>query len=251
MPQAEGQPEQPSMEEILASIRRIIAEDAATPSAAPAASSPAAGAAAPEQDVLELTEMVKDDGTVVSISAGAAKAPPPPAPELKLTAGNMFQKKPASSDAATRVEPPLPAEAAPPPPPRVDVSIEMGAPPKRVEAKPVPPIHAGEASLAPLELTEPEPETPPPSAAAPAEDRIVSGAAAAASVAALSRLADLGQHGIVSKEPLGESGRTLESLVRELLRPMLKHWLDDHLPSMVERLVREEIQRMTRDAQGR
>jgi hypothetical protein len=70
-------------------------------------------------------------------------------------------------------------------------------------------------------------------------------------MAALSRLADLGQHGIVSKEPLDESGRTLESLVRELLRPMLKHWLDDHLPPMIERIVREEIQRMARDAKVR
>jgi cell pole-organizing protein PopZ len=39
--------------------------------------------------------------------------------------------------------------------------------------------------------------------------------------------------------------------VRELLRPMLKHWLDDHLPPMIERIVREEIQRMARDAKVR
>jgi uncharacterized protein len=239
MPQAESQPEQPSMEEILASIRRIIAEDAATP---PAAAAPAAPAEAAAEEVLELTEMVKDDGTVVSLSAGA-KAPAAPS-----------QKKPTGAE-ATRVEP-LPPPAAPlveaPPPPRVDASIELGTRHKQPEPKPAPPpITAGEMSL---ELTEAEPEAPadtPPGAAAAAEEHLISGPTAAVSMAALSRLADLGQHGIVSKEPLDESGRTLESLVRELLRPMLKHWLDDHLPPMIERIVREEIQRMARDAKIR
>ena len=35
-------------------------------------------------------------------------------------------------------------------------------------------------------------------------------------------------------------------LVREMLRPMLKVWLDDNLPSLVERLVRAEIERVSR-----
>jgi cell pole-organizing protein PopZ len=45
---------------------------------------------------------------------------------------------------------------------------------------------------------------------------------------------------------LVQNGRTLEDLVREMLRPMLKNWLDDNLPSMVERLVRAEIERVSR-----
>ncbi len=40
--------------------------------------------------------------------------------------------------------------------------------------------------------------------------------------------------------------RTLEDLVREMLRPMLKDWLDDNLPTIVERLVRAEIERVAR-----
>src|SRR5262249_29847723 len=155
-------------------------------------------------------------------------------------------KKPAVIEMAPRIEPPPappPAEAAPPPS-RADVSVDLGIPPK---PRPAPPAYPGEITLAPLELAEPAEEAPP-SAALSAEERLVSSATAAASMAALSRLADLGQHGVVSKEPLDESGRSLESLVRELLRPILKHWLDDHLPAMVERLVREEIQRMARDA---
>jgi cell pole-organizing protein PopZ len=45
---------------------------------------------------------------------------------------------------------------------------------------------------------------------------------------------------------LVQNGRTLEDLVREMLRPMLKIWLDDNLPSLVERLVRTEIERVSR-----
>jgi cell pole-organizing protein PopZ len=45
---------------------------------------------------------------------------------------------------------------------------------------------------------------------------------------------------------LVQNGRSLEDLVREMLRPLLKTWLDDNLPSMVERLVRAEIERVSR-----
>jgi len=39
---------------------------------------------------------------------------------------------------------------------------------------------------------------------------------------------------------------TLEDMMREMLRPMLKSWLDDNLPSMVERLVHDEIEHLKR-----
>lgn len=45
---------------------------------------------------------------------------------------------------------------------------------------------------------------------------------------------------------LSNNARTLEDLVKEMLRPMLKNWLDDNLPSLVERLVRAEIERVSR-----
>jgi len=41
-------------------------------------------------------------------------------------------------------------------------------------------------------------------------------------------------------------GRPLEELTTDLMRGMLKQWLDDNLPSLVERLVRDEIQRVAR-----
>jgi cell pole-organizing protein PopZ len=48
---------------------------------------------------------------------------------------------------------------------------------------------------------------------------------------------------------LAENSRTLEDLVREMLRPLLKTWLDDNLPVLVERLVRAEIERVARGGQ--
>ncbi len=47
-----------------------------------------------------------------------------------------------------------------------------------------------------------------------------------------------------------QNGRTLEDLVREMLRPMLKTWLDDNLPGVVERLVRAEIERVSSGNRG-
>jgi cell pole-organizing protein PopZ len=41
-----------------------------------------------------------------------------------------------------------------------------------------------------------------------------------------------------------ENVRTLQDLVQEMLRPMLKSWLDDNLPNLVERPVRTEIERL-------
>jgi uncharacterized protein len=49
-----------------------------------------------------------------------------------------------------------------------------------------------------------------------------------------------------SRRPfLAENGRTLQDLVREMLRPMLKAWLDDNLPTLVERLVLAELDQIT------
>jgi cell pole-organizing protein PopZ len=45
---------------------------------------------------------------------------------------------------------------------------------------------------------------------------------------------------------LSNNARTLEDLVKEMLRPMLKSWLDDNLPALVERIVKAEIERVSR-----
>jgi len=118
-----------------------------------------------------------------------------------------------------------------------------------------------------LDLTEamtaappPPPPPPPPSSppppqfrtidggsdvgfAEPSEDRgrLISNATSAAVDSAFNTLA---------QTVLVQNARTLEDLVREMLRPMLKSWLDDNLPGMVERLVRAEIERVSRGRAG-
>lgn len=44
----------------------------------------------------------------------------------------------------------------------------------------------------------------------------------------------------------GIERRSLEDMAGDMLRPMLQEWLDDNLPTLVERLVREEIERVAR-----
>ena len=87
-----------------------------------------------------------------------------------------------------------------------------------------------------------EPEPPPPPRAAPrpaasSPENILSPATAAAVDSAFSALA---------QTVLVQNAKTLEDLVKEMLRPMLKAWLDDNLPNLVERLVRAEIERVSR-----
>jgi uncharacterized protein len=179
MSDAKGQHE-PSMEEILASIRRIIAEDNEAPEAGQdgEAKTPAAPAeAAPkaeDEDVLELTEVVEEEPMA---EASTSKAP---------------------------------------------VEIDLVA----------------------------QPEAPPPHDDAAEDDRLISTASAAASVAALSQLVQRPRDRS-SELPMGAADRTLEDMIRELVRPMLKGWLDENLPLLVERLVRDEIGRLVREAQGR
>jgi len=172
------------MEEILASIRRIISEDDAP-------AEEGAEAAPPTEGAVE------------------AAAEPEPAPE------------PEPEPVAAEPEPV--AAAAPEPEPEPE------------------PVHEEEA----LELTEkvethgdldvftaPEPAAPEPVEALVSE-RVAT--AAASSFGALSAAITM---------PKGD--RTLEDVVRELLRPLLQQWLDDNLPAIVQQSVEAEVERIAR-----
>jgi cell pole-organizing protein PopZ len=81
---------------------------------------------------------------------------------------------------------------------------------------------------------------PPPlesSSAPPASQQILSRSTVSAVESAFNTLA----HTVLSN-----NARTLEDLVKEMLRPMLKSWLDDNLPGLVERIVKAEIERVSR-----
>jgi cell pole-organizing protein PopZ len=85
-------------------------------------------------------------------------------------------------------------------------------------------------------------ETPPavqapPAAEEPSEPALLSPASGAKIGASFEALAE----SLLLRDP-----RMIERLAREMLRPMLKEWLDDHLPDVVERLVRAEIERVAR-----
>ena len=106
-------------------------------------------------------------------------------------------------------------------------------------------LEAGDDDV--LELVDevpPEDEAPD---AAEAEE-LVSTVAAAASAEAFSGLAKAVEQDETAARrlPVSEGGETIEDMVRAMLKPMLSEWLDAHLPDIVERLVAEEIQRLSR-----
>jgi len=183
--------QEPTMEEILASIRRIIADDDATkpapPKPEPAKAEAPAAPAAP-------------------FGAAPATAPrpraeiePQPAPEPPDQSSDILDLTEAMAAAAPRPQPPAPQFRT------IDGTPDVGFEDQRFPSG--------------------------------GEDRLLSSATSAAVDTAFNSLA---------QTVLMHNARTLEDLVREMLRPLLKSWLDDNLPAMVERLVRAEIERVSR-----
>ena len=104
-----------------------------------------------------------------------------------------------------------------------------------------------------LELTEEltEEVLPPPATVSDqsvGDDRLLSESSAAAALSALAILPVTAEPR--STLPMGQSDQTLEDIVKELLRPMLKEWLDENLPGTVERIVKSEIRRLRDDLDG-
>jgi cell pole-organizing protein PopZ len=78
--------------------------------------------------------------------------------------------------------------------------------------------------------------------AAPLMEDIAEGAAAGAFAALASQVGPgPADH---SAQQITPVGRTIEDHVLEMLRPMLREWLDKHLPQMVQRLVQRELDRI-------
>ena len=114
-------------------------------------------------------------------------------------------------------------------------------------ALPAPPPAASFSKIEPaddIEFTEMPPKArqpayePPPIQSEPAPvQQILSRSTVSAVESAFNSLANT---------VLSNNARTLEDLVKEMLRPMLKSWLDDNLPGLVERIVKAEIERVSR-----
>jgi cell pole-organizing protein PopZ len=231
--------QEPSMEEILASIRRIIADDDASkseqrPAEAPktvAAPAAPAGRPAPPRPPAPAPRVMPPAPSLTGVEAASTVGSADPGPTGEAAAEDQ------SSDILDLTESmasPMPqspsASPMPGPTPQFrtidgnfDVSYEDAA------GKSAPQRNIGEARH--------------PSASNGSEHRgderapLISSATSAAVDSAFNTLA---------QTVLVHNARTLEDLVREMLRPMLKSWLDDNLPAMVERLVRAEIERVSR-----
>jgi cell pole-organizing protein PopZ len=234
--------QEPSMEEILASIRRIIADDESKPAVTQATPEPARAAAAKVPPRVAPVQTV--EAAPKPIAPKPAAPPPPPAPAAKNSQEDIDAML-AGLDAETSE-----AEIRVPEPQNdvFELTEQMAIP----EAPPAP-VHQAAAfqQLHPqddLEFSEPPPSpknyqaaAPDPASFAEAEvppARALMSASTMASVeSAFNSLANT---------VLSNNARTLEDLVKEMLRPMLKSWIDDNLPKMVERIVRAEIERVSR-----
>ena len=209
--------QEPSMEEILASIRRIIADDDASKTAQVAVE-PAPRPAAEVR----------------------AFAPPPPPPPEPAAAPEEEHAAPAATGAGDiegnasdilalteLMAAPSFNQAAPSPTP--------GPTPQFRKIEALSDVSFDEAEQKPAMQRSEEP--PARFTREGGEQRLLSTATSAAVNSAFNTLA---------QTVLVQNARTLEDLVREMLRPLLKSWLDDNLPGMVERLVRAEIERVAR-----
>ena len=198
--------QEPSMEEILASIRRIIADDDATKSTA----------RAPEPPKPETQPVPPPPSYSATPAPPRPRVEPEPRQAMELPSGfgnaALAEQTPDILDLTESMAAPPPAPPATMPPAAqfrtIDGSSDVGF----AEASERP--HGGEE-----------------------RGHLISSATSAAVDSAFNTLA---------QTVLMQNARTLEDLVREMLRPMLKSWLDDNLPGMVERLVRAEIERVSR-----
>lgn len=241
--------QEPSMEEILASIRRIIADDEAKPPVAEKPASPPApakpAAAAPAAKPAAMADIPPS-----AIAPAAKPAPPPakpaappaaPAPAVSNSQDDIDALLNGLEEATVpeEIRPPLPdgdvfeltddmavaMEQAPPPPPQPAF--------RKVEPQDDLEFAESAARAAPRR---PAFEPPPFESAAPVQ-QILSHTTVSAVESAFNSLANT---------VLSSNARTLEDLVKEMLRPMLKNWLDDNLPGLVERIVKAEIERVSR-----
>jgi cell pole-organizing protein PopZ len=239
--------QEPSMEEILASIRRIIADDEAKPPVAEKPASPVApakpAAAAPAVKAPAMNDIPPP---AIPAKAAAAKAPPPPAapapPPAKPAPAATNSQDDIDAMLAGLDEATSEAEIRPSQP-EVEVfelTDEMALPepppaPAFQKVEPEDDLEFAEAAARSVHRA-PAFDPPPFESAAP-PPQILSRSTVSAVESAFNSLANT---------VLSNNARTLEDLVKEMLRPMLKSWLDDNLPGLVERIVKAEIERVSR-----
>ena len=248
----------PSMDDILASIRKIISDDEARAQVGgppgPQASAPRPVpstvipmAPPPQAEARPASIMMR---TQPSASAGGRTAPASRDDVLLLT-DLIEEPKLGAAGPRPTVVPPAPVPQIPMTPVQM-APVQMAPPPMplpRVEAVPQPSVTQTVAlqRINPVRAR----EMSPPADPAP-DQPLVAKNVAGATNSALERLSQAVQESVPMPTapnpgpPVGSSGKTIEDMVKEMLRPMLKEWLDKNLPPMVERFVEREIVRLTR-----
>ncbi len=235
--------EDQSMEEILQSIRRIITEDEqegdevsddATDEAVEAVEEVSEVADEPveldvpeeiavaepddaDSDILELTEIMEE---VVEPEGLIAEVEPAPEPEVELEV----------------VAEPEVSEPEPEPEPEPEVKdITPEDIEQSVEAE-----NSADDVLSDIDAVLGEPEKAPPAS----EESLISEDTAAAASAILKTIKKPELVESESSFPTLRTGVTVEDLMIEAMRPMLKEWLDEHLPSVVEHVVQKEVKKL-------
>ncbi|MCT4657087.1 MAG: DUF2497 domain-containing protein [Cohaesibacter sp.] len=250
--------QEPSMEEILASIRRIISDEEAAiggeePAQAEAAAEPEADANTEmDQDDLDALfdspasepeeEPAAEDDMAAMMAAMEADAEPEAAEEDVLELSTEWQEQdlvqPQEDDLVfmeDEFEPapePEPVAVTPDPTPEPEPAPALQDALHRELEEKVPPLLKATIETAPTPIDNlPDVEKGMP---------LVSSQTSEVVTNAFDNLT----HTILSNNT-----RTMENVVEDMLRPMLKAWLDQNLPVMVERLVRAEIERVSRGEQ--
>lgn len=209
------------MEEILASIRKIISDDSEP--VAEAATLPADAA----KDAKSMIDDMFEDGDepsqaeIDAIMAGNAGA------------ADREEQEDTGDEQVLELTEDMVAE-----PMELVEGIDDGVDFGEAEHD-EPPAKAARPEPTPEPAPRPKMPNPRPTVAAAVDEKLISRETEAAVSSAFSSLAGM---------MLSSNGnaRTLEDLVSEMLRPMLKTWLDDNLPGLVEEIVRSEIERVTR-----
>jgi cell pole-organizing protein PopZ len=203
-PESQGEP---SMEEILASIRRIISDEEEEGGAG----GDGVTAASDDADPIELTQELKEDGSVVDLSAAEPNQEEDRGeadPSLETASEKMADDKKAQGQSGKSGE-----------------DIEL--------------VESDEVE---------EAEAPAPEEEAD-DEGLLSDSAASAAMASMSEVMAAAK--TTTAPPSIGDGRTLEDLAREMIAPELKTWLDQNLAPLVERVVREEIKKMVRRVEDR
>lgn len=245
-------PKEPSMDEILSSIRQIIADD----DAAGAPRRPALQAAPPPMQATpsrsfaapldrDLSDMLEDiEPLALSPSQIISDVADD---EDDLIGGLSFDS--ILADAATLDE--RPTRIAPQLVEADDIDFAADEPVAELPSFDPPP--AVQAAPEPVYQPAPEPEpapTPRPqpsfAQAAPLPDPTLTADMASELLEPATRAAVRSSITKLSGLGIGNPGATIESMMRDMLRPMLKEWLDENLPAVVERMVEKEIARVSR-----